>query len=76
MKIPVSTKIVEEIINYAEDKVNTPTDSSKIASEFINYNDFATQEEIDEEVKSHEDYDDGYRQAMQHILNIIEKHLK
>ena len=85
METAVSTKIVEEIINYAKDAVNTPTDSSRIATEFINDNDgcyslLPTLEELDEEmerhVQQHEDYDDGYRQAMKHILDIIQEHLK
>lgn len=81
METAVNTKIVEEIINCAKDAVDTPTDSFRIADEFINDDDGrSTPEELDEKmerhVQQHEDFDDGYRQAMKHILDIIQKHLK
>ena len=48
--------------------------SSTIALNYMYDDDRATPEEIDQRVKEESDYDEGYKAAMEEILNIVDPH--
>jgi hypothetical protein len=72
-EISVSLKIVREIINYAEDKIDTPFDYWHYQKELLKTGmDSETRGDMLQAMKNQ---DESEKTAMKAILKIIEKHL-
>ena len=72
-EIPVSLKIVHEIINYAENKIDTPFDYWGYQEELLKT---GINDEARADMLQHlKNQDETEKSAMKAILKIIEKHL-